>query len=98
MTDAALGAKVIVPTLHGDLELELEPGTQPGEVRVLRGRGMPVLSGSGRGNHRVLVNVRIPRRLSPDQRRVLEELATTEDEQMYEDDSGLIDRLKARFR
>ena len=52
MTQAALGATVTVPTLDGDAELELEPGTQPGEVRVLRGRGMPVLQGFGRGDQR----------------------------------------------
>lgn len=98
MTDAALGATVTVPTLDGDLDLELEPGTQPGEVRVLRRRGMPVLSGSGRGDHRVLVNVRVPRRLTPDQRRALEDFAAGEDEHMYDDDSGFFDRFKAHFR
>ena len=41
-----------------------EPGTQPGEIRVLRGRGMPVLQGFGRGDQRVLVNVSVPRRLT----------------------------------
>ena len=45
MTEAALGAHLTVPTLDGDTELEFEPGTQPGEVRVLSGRGMPVLQG-----------------------------------------------------
>src|SRR5213076_216395 len=54
MTQAALGTTVSVPTLDGDHELELEPGTQPGEIRVLRGRGMPVLQGFGRGDQRVL--------------------------------------------
>src|SRR5918998_1339701 len=43
ITQAALGARVTVPTLEGDVELEFEPGTQPGQVIVLRGRGMPVL-------------------------------------------------------
>jgi molecular chaperone DnaJ len=98
MTDAALGATVSVPTLDGDLDLELEPGTQPGEVRVLRRRGMPVLSGSGRGDHRVLVSVRVPRRLTPDQKRALENFADTVDEQTYESDGGLLGRLKAHFR
>ena len=46
-----------MPTLEGELELEFDPGMQPGEVRVLRGKGMPVLQGFGRGDHRVLVNV-----------------------------------------
>src|SRR5437899_1021319 len=57
MTQAALGATVTVPTLEGDEELTFKPGTQPGEVHVLHGHGMPVLQGYGRGDHRVLVNV-----------------------------------------
>jgi molecular chaperone DnaJ len=97
-TQAALGGTITVPTLDGERELELEPGTQPGEVRVLRGRGMPVLSGAGRGDHRVLVNVRIPRRLTPEQRQLLEALVASEDSEMYEDDGGLLGRLKAHFR
>ena len=97
-TQAALGSTIVVPTLDGDHEVELEPGTQPGEVRVLRGQGMPVLSGKGRGDHRVLVNVRIPRRLTPEQRALLESLAESETGEMYEDDSGLLGRLKAHFR
>src|SRR6266508_6448500 len=63
VTQAALGATVRVPTLEGDVELTFEPGTQPGEIRVLRGRGLPVLQGFGRGNQRVLVRVTVPRRL-----------------------------------
>jgi molecular chaperone DnaJ len=97
MVDAALGTTVTVATLEGDVEVELEPGTQPGEVRVLRRQGMPVLQGNGRGDHRVLVNVRVPRRLSEEQRRLLEGFAATEDDRMYEDES-FVDRLKARFR
>src|SRR5207247_9389274 len=45
ITEAALGTTVTVATLDGGIELEFEPGTQPGELRVLRGRGMPVLQG-----------------------------------------------------
>src|ERR687888_414605 len=67
VTQAALGATVSVPTLDGEAELEFEPGTQPGEIRVLRGRGLPVLQGFGRGNQRVLVNVTVPRRLTEEQ-------------------------------
>src|SRR4029079_1046214 len=57
MTEAALGASVRIPTLDGEEQLELEPGTQPGRLHVLRGKGMPVLQGFGRGDQRVLVNV-----------------------------------------
>src|SRR3954468_1438281 len=73
ITQAALGAIVTVPTLDGEAELRFDAGTQPGEVRVLRGRGIPVLNGFGRGDQRVLVNVIVPRRLSDEQRTLLEQ-------------------------
>ncbi len=98
LTQAALGATLSVATLDGERELALEPGTQPGDVRVLRGQGMPVLSGAGRGDHRVLVNVHIPRRLTSEQRELLETLAASDNGEMYEDDTGLLGRLKAHFR
>jgi molecular chaperone DnaJ len=98
MTQAALGATVTIPTLDGDAELEFAPGTQPGEVRVLRGRGMPVLQGFGRGDHRVLVNVVVPRRLSEEQRRLLEEFEHGEDEETYQADGGFFDKLRSAFR
>ncbi len=97
MTEAALGARITIPTLDGDLELEFEPGTQPGEVRVLRRRGMPVLQGSGRGDHRVLVNVAVPRRLSAEQQKLLEDFAGTADEQTYASEDGFFRRLKSAF-
>ncbi|HZR92828.1 MAG TPA: molecular chaperone DnaJ [Gaiellaceae bacterium] len=98
MTEAALGARVTVPTLDGDLELEFEPGTQPGEVLVLAGRGMPVLHGSGRGDHRILVNVTVPRRLTEEQRRLLEEFAAQASEETYAAGEGFFQRLKSAFR
>jgi molecular chaperone DnaJ len=98
MTQAALGARVSVPTLNGDVELEFEPGTQPGEVRVLRGQGMPVLQGRGRGDHRLLVNVAIPRRLSEEQQRLLHEFEQAADEDTYKPDEGFFDKLKSTFR
>jgi molecular chaperone DnaJ len=98
MTEAALGVPVTVPTLDGDLELEFEPGTQPGEVHVLSGRGMPILQGRGRGDHRILVNVTLPRRLSPEQRKLLEDFAATADEQTYASEDGFFQRLKSAFR
>ena len=61
LAEAVLGTTMTVPTLEGEASLEFKPGTQPGEVRVLRGKGMPSLHGGGRGALRVLVNVRVPR-------------------------------------
>src|SRR5215218_9498559 len=88
MTEAALGKKVAVPTLEGELELELEPGTQPGEVKVLKGCGMPVLQGFGRGDQRVLVNVQIPHRLTDEQRELLERFGRMVDADTYRPDEG----------
>jgi molecular chaperone DnaJ len=100
MTAAALGGQVKVPTLEGEVELQFEPGTQPGEIRVLRGRGMPVLQGRGRGDLRLLVNVTVPSRLTDEQRRLLEQFEETVDEATYEqdDDEGFFDKLKSAFR
>lgn len=98
VTQAALGATVTVPTLEGDHDLELEPGTQPGEIKVLRGRGMPVLQGFGRGDQHVFVNVLVPRHLSDEQRRLLEEFETHTDEKTYKSDEGFLGKLKSAFR
>jgi molecular chaperone DnaJ len=98
ITQASLGAKVSVPTIDGDVELEFEPGTQPGEVRVIRGAGMPVLQGRGRGDHRLLVNVVVPHRLNDEQRRLLGEFEQATDEETYRPDEGFFDKLKSAFR
>ena len=98
MSEAALGAQTTVPTLDGELEIEFKPGTQPGEIRVLRGKGMPVLQGFGRGDHRLLVNVAVPRNLSDEQRRLLEEFARAEHEENYKAEEGFFEKLRAAFR
>jgi len=98
ITEAALGATVTVPTLDGDTELEFPEGTQPGEIRVLRGRGMPVLRGFGRGDQRILVNVLVPRQLDDEQRRLLREFDDRADDRTYGKSEGLFDKLKSAFR
>jgi molecular chaperone DnaJ len=98
IVQAALGATLAVQTLEGEIELELLPGVQPGEVRVLKGKGMPVLQGFGRGDQRVLVNVSVPRRLSEEQRRLLEEFDAASDEHTYRHDESFFEKLKSAFR
>ncbi|HEX9416874.1 MAG TPA: molecular chaperone DnaJ [Gaiellaceae bacterium] len=98
IVQAALGTRVTVPTIDGELELEFEPGTQPGEIRILRGRGMPVLQGFGRGDHRLLVNVLVPRRLSEEQRRMLADFEREVSEDSYRAEEGLFGKLKSAFR
>ena len=98
VTQAALGATISIPTLEGETELSFEPGTQPGQVVVLRGKGMPVLQGFGHGDQRVLVNVSVPRRLSDEQRRLLLEFEAASDEDTYRHDESFFDKLKSAFR
>jgi molecular chaperone DnaJ len=94
---AALGATLEAPTLDGPVEVELAPGTQPGETIVLRGRGMPALRRGGRGRAqgdlRVVVNVVVPRRLTREQRALYEQLA-----EGAEDDARSDETLVAKLR
>ena len=71
---AALGGEVDVPTLEGIAKLKIPAGTQSGKGFRLRGKGIPALRGGGRGDQLVRVIIETPTRLSPAQRRLLEEL------------------------
>jgi molecular chaperone DnaJ len=77
---AALGGEVDVYTLEdnctGSATIELKPGTQPGEVVMRRGQGIPRVGESGRGDHVVQFKVEIPKKLSQRQEELLRELAT----------------------
>ena len=97
---AALGTTVTVPTLDGDEEIEIAPGTQPGEVITLKGRGMPALRRGRGGDQAVVVNVVIPRNLSDEQRDLLERLAATLDARNLGAASaeGLFEKVRRAFR
>jgi molecular chaperone DnaJ len=98
VTDAMTGAEVTVPTVEGEAHVELRPGTQPGDEYVLRGKGFPALSGRGRGDQRVVVEVRVPKVQTEDGRHAVERLAETLDARSYREDEGFFDRLKHAFR
>jgi molecular chaperone DnaJ len=72
---AALGAEVTIPAIEGKANLRIHPGTQPGQILRVKGRGMPRMGGYGRGDLRVRVNVVVPEKLTQRQRALLEELA-----------------------
>ena len=92
---AALGARIDVPTLEGGEEVHLRPGTQPGEVYELRGRGMPLLRRPGRrGDLRVIVNVVIPRQLNDEQRRLMQKLADSMTDANTKSDESMFAKLK----
>jgi molecular chaperone DnaJ len=97
-TRAAMGTTMTIETLDGSHELEVRAGTQPGEVLVLRGKGIPVLGGRGRGDHRVVVNVLVPRKLSDEQRALLSRFESTVDDATYAADDGFFHRLRTAFR
>jgi molecular chaperone DnaJ len=73
--DAILGAPVEIPTVDGKVKIKIEPGTQPGKILRLRGKGLPEVNGYNRGDLLVAVNVYIPKNLSRDEKAVFEKLA-----------------------
>lgn len=97
MVDAALGTTVRIPALDGPIELDIPPGTQPGEVKVYRDRGVPHLQRRGRGDLKVVVNVQVPRHLSAEQREALERFAALTGEKNYEPDQSFLDKVRAVF-
>jgi molecular chaperone DnaJ len=73
----ALGGEVRVPTMTGDEELRIPAGTQPGTRFKLRGKGMPNVSGRGHGDLFAIARVAVPKKLTKEQKHLLEELAKT---------------------
>jgi molecular chaperone DnaJ len=98
VAQAALGTTVTVPTLEGEQELEIPPGTQPNTVLRLRNLGIAHLQGNGRGDQLVMVQVGIPEQISDHQRALLKELAETLDtEAIVKEKQGFVDRVKEMF-
>jgi molecular chaperone DnaJ len=92
---AALGTTLDVPTLEGDVPVEIPAGTQPGQVIELRGRGMPPLQRGRTGDLHVHVNVVVPRRLTREQRDLMERLADSlTDGNVRGEEEGMLARLK----
>jgi molecular chaperone DnaJ len=98
--DAALGTSVSVPTLDGEEEIEVPPGTQPGTVVTLKGRGMPTIGRGRRGDQQVVLNVVIPRNLTVRQRELLGELSETigEDNLRETEHESLLSKVKRALR
>lgn len=74
VADAVLGTKLEVPTLDGGVTVKVPPGTQPGSVLRVRGKGLPRLGGGHRGNLNIVVDVRIPDHPSAEERRLYERI------------------------
>ncbi len=93
---AALGAEIMVPSLEGEIPLQLSAGTQSNSTYRLRGRGMPSVRGGAKGDELVTVHVVVPQKLSKREKELLEEFARVRGDHV--DDKSFLDRVKDAFR
>jgi len=94
---AALGGEVEVPTLDGKGKMRVPPGTQPGTVLRIKGKGIPHRGGLGRGDQRVEVAIEVPTQLTDRQRQILEELAKELGEDVQPQRATFLDKLRDLF-
>jgi molecular chaperone DnaJ len=94
IAQAVLGADVEIPTVDGKEKLKIPAGIQPGKVLRLRGKGVPRLRGSGRGDQLVVVNVEIPKSLTAEQRQLFEQLARSLGSEVKPAERSFLDWLK----
>jgi len=97
MVQAALGAEVDVPTLEGVVKLKVPEGTQSGKVMRLRGKGLPTLRSSSRGDQLLHIFVETPSRLTGSQRELLERFAAETDTKVSPAHKGFLDKLRELF-
>jgi molecular chaperone DnaJ len=97
--DAVLGAHVEVPTIENNVKIKIEPGTQPGKILRLRGKGLPEVNGYGRGDLLVNVNVWIPRNLSREEEKIIEKFkeSGTFVPKPDKNDKGFFERMRGYF-
>lgn len=94
VAQAALGADVEIPTIDGPHTLNIPSGTQPGKIFTIKGKGVPNLRSSGRGDQHVIINVEVPSRLTSDQRKLFEQLALTLGSEVRPQERSFLDKLK----
>ena len=96
-TQAALGAKIDVPTLDGKVKMTIPSGTQSGKVFRLKGKGVPHLHSQQRGDQHVRVIVETPTDLSSKQRELLEKFAELSGEESHPQSKGFFDKVRELF-
>ena len=96
LVKAILGADVEVPTLDGKVEMKIPAGTQSGKIFRLRAKGIPDVHGRGIGDELIRVNVVIPSKLTPEQRRLIEEFARLSGEEINKE--SFTDKIKKAFK
>ena len=92
---AVLGAQVDVPTLEGKVTMKVPPSTQSGRVFRLRGKGIPVYGGAGKGDQLVTVLVEVPERVTRRQRKLIQELADEMGVDTHPQQAGFLDKLRS---
>ena len=92
---AALGGAIEIPTLDGAVKLKIEPGTQPGKMLRLRGKGLPELNSSRRGDMIVNVSVYIPETMSKDEKAAMEKFQTSDH---FQPTPSIKEKLFRKFR
>ena len=96
-TQASLGAEVVVPTIDGRVSYSVREGTQPGDVFKLKGKGIPHISGRGRGDQFVRVTVEVPKNLSQKQKSILQEFDSVAEDKNYQKRKTFFDKIKTMF-
>ncbi len=94
---AVLGASVDVPTLEGKVVMKVPPGTQSGKVFRLRGKGIPVYGGYGKGDQLVTVVVEVPQQLSRRQRKLITELSQEMGNDAHPQQASFLRKLRGLF-
>jgi molecular chaperone DnaJ len=97
IAQAVLGDEIPVPTLEGPHMLVIPEGTQNGTELRVKGRGVPEVQGKGRGDLVVHVDVRVPTKLTRDQRKLFEELADSLPVNNEPHEKGLFEKVKDLF-
>ena len=93
---AALGAKLVIPTIDGNVEYSIPKGTQPGTVFRLRGKGIPSVNGRGRGDQFVTVRVTVPTALNSQQEEALRAFSQAMGEENPESAKGFFDKRRKK--
>lgn len=98
-TDAALGAQAEVPLLGSKAKITIEPGTQSGRIVRLRGKGLPAVDSYGQGDLLININVWTPKKLSKEERELLEKLRDSENFNPDTDhqERGFFDKVRDMF-
>lgn len=97
--EATLGATVEIPTVDGKVKIKIDQGTQPGKILRLRGKGLPEVNGYGKGDLLVNINVWIPKKLSKEEQKIVEQLKKSENfvPKPSSDDKSFFNRMKNFF-